>query len=269
VQAIADATAAAGVPGQWLRPEDAGERWPGLRFDTRVFHHAASGRLDADASVAALQQVAASAGAEIRHGVQVTAIRPGADSAEVLAGDEVLRASRVVVTAGAWTRRLLGGLVGLPPLRVTQEQPAHFAARAEGEWPSFIHYREASRGPFHVGYGMRTPGEGIKVGFHQSGPECDPDARDFAPDADRHRSLVEYVREWIPGVDADQCVPLSCTYTITPDNDFVVDAAGPLVVGAGFSGHGFKFAPVVGDMLADLALSGARAHPRLAVSRSS
>jgi sarcosine oxidase len=67
-------------------------------------------------------------------------------------------------------------------------------------------------------------------------------------------ALRSYVRAWLPGADPDSFAPISCTYTSTPDEDFVLDRAGPFVVGAGFSGHGFKFAPTVGLILADLAV---------------
>jgi sarcosine oxidase len=264
---IADSLAAAGVPGQWLRPDEAARRWPGLRFDTRVLYHPASGRLDADEAVAAFWQLAVRAGADVRHGAQVTGIRAVGDQAEVTLVDDVCRAKRVVVAAGAWSPGLLGGSIDVPKLRITQEQPAHFAPLIEGEWPSFIHHRDASAAPFDFGYGLRTPGEGVKVGFHQSGPECDPDARDFRAEPSRQRALVDYVREWVPGVDADAMTPISCSYATTPDENFVVDAAGPIVVATGFSGHGFKFAPVIGEMLADLALSGGPAPARFSASR--
>jgi sarcosine oxidase len=267
VALIADALASAGVPGQWLGPDEAARRWPGLRFDTQVLYHPASGRLDADEAVAALAQLAAQAGAEIRHGAHVTDVRAVGDQAEVTLGDDVYRADRVIVAAGAWTPRLLGGSMDVPKLRITQEQPAHFAPLSDGEWPSFIHHRGASAAPFHFGYGLRTPGEGIKVGFHQSGPECDPDARDFRAEPSREHVLVDYVREWVPGVDADSVTPISCSYATTPDEDFVVDASGPIVVATGFSGHGFKFAPVIGEMLADLALGGGPAPARFAAGR--
>ena len=64
----------------------------------------------------------------------------------------------------------------------------------------------------------------------------------------------------MPGLDAETAAPISCTYTSTPDEAFVLDRVGRIVVGAGFSGQGFKFAPGVGAVLADLALDpGARA----------
>jgi sarcosine oxidase len=266
VALIADALAAAGVPGQWLAPDAAALRWPGLRFDTQVLYHPACGRLDADEAIIAFQQLAAREGAHLRHGARVTAVR--ADG-EVVVGEDTYRARRVVVAAGAWAPDLLAGVFDMPKLRITQEQPAHFAPRIDGEWPSFIHHRGTDAEPFGFGYGLRTPGEGIKVGFHQSGPACDPDARDFVPEPARQHALVDYVREWVPGVDADALTPISCLYATTPDEDFVVDVAGPIVVATGFSGHGFKFAPVIGELLADLALSGGPAPARFAASRSS
>ncbi|HEY7046000.1 MAG TPA: FAD-dependent oxidoreductase [Jatrophihabitantaceae bacterium] len=258
---IAAALESQGVVGEWLEPDEAARRWPGLRFAERVLLHPQSGRLDADAAVSALQQLAAGHGAEVRHRAPVTRIEPDA----VTVGDDTYRAQRVVVTAGAWTQRLLGEHVSLPPLRVTQEQPLHFEARVDGEWPGFIHRRDAGTEPFRFVYGMRTPGEGIKVGFHHAGPECDPDRRDFTPEATRLKTLLDYVAEWVPGVDVENWTPISCTYTSTDDEDFVVDAVGNLVLAAGFSGHGFKFAPVIGRLLADLALDGTRPPERFAL----
>lgn len=92
----------------------------------------------------------------------------------------------------------------------------------------------------------------MKVGFHRVGDEVDPDARPHLPT--HQRALADYVREWMPGLDAASAVPISCTYTSTDDGTFVLDRRGRIVVGAGFSGHGFKFAPGVGGILADLTM---------------
>ena len=100
------------------------------------------------------------------------------------------------------------------------------------------------------------------------GPGTDPDARSFQPEPVQLAALARYVREWLPGADPDALEPVSCTYTTTVDEDFVLDRVGPVVVGAGFSGHGFKFTPSVGRILADLAMDVAAAPPRFALNRA-
>ncbi|MEU8813429.1 FAD-dependent oxidoreductase [Actinoplanes sp. NPDC048796] len=258
IEPIAAALAAAGVPGQWLPKEEATARWPGLRFTGPVFFHPSSGRVHADRAVAALQTAASKLGADVRHETEVTDITVrGDDDVEVVTAGATLRARRVVVAAGAWTSKLLPGLL---PLRVTQEQPAHFTPLPGLSWPSFIHH-DGGAGV----YGLLTPGEGVKVGFHGNGPVVDPDVRDYAAEPVRAERLRDYVRQWVPGVDPDRDVPISCTYTTTPTSDFVVDRHGPLVIAAGFSGHGFKFTPAIGRLLADLTTTGTPAIPRFAL----
>jgi sarcosine oxidase len=114
---------------------------------------------------------------------------------------------------------------------------------------------------------MQTPGEGIKAGWHGAGPEVDPDRRSFLPEPVQLAALQDYARTWLPGVDADSFEAISCTYTTTPDEDFILDRVGPVVIGAGFSGHGFKFTPVIGRILADLATGTRTAPPIFSASR--
>ena len=90
---------------------------------------------------------------------------------------------------------------------------------------------------------MPTPGEGVKAGWHGVGPVVDPDRRSFAPEPRQRAALQNYARRWLPGVDPDSLTDISCTYTTTADENFVLDRIGPVVIGAGFSGHGFKFTP--------------------------
>jgi sarcosine oxidase len=273
LQDLADGLAAAGVPRTWLTTEEAAQRWPGIRFDTRVLFHPDSGRLHADRSVASLQAAAEKSGATVRHSTPATSIEVlGEDMVLVHTGRGSYRARRVVAAVNAWASKLVGGLVPLPPLRVTQEQPAHFGAREpEENWPSFGHLfaeGSAADASFFGGiYGLATPGQGIKVGFHGVGREIDPDRRDFAPEPTQLAALREYARQWLPGVDADVVSPISCTYTTTPDSNFVLDRQGPVVVATGFSGHGFKFVPAIGRVLADLAIDGIRPDRRFAFTR--
>jgi hypothetical protein len=174
----------------------------------------------------ALDALSREHGAVLRYEHRVLGIEPGEDrvavTAETPAGETaVYEAEGVVVTAGAWSAQLLAGLVELPRLRVTEEHPAHFTARPEfasAEWPSFNHFQPDERLTGYRGnlYGMLTPGEGIKVGFHATGDEVDPDHRRFrSPDAARAQ-LREHVAHWFPGLDPDSAVEISCTYTLTP-----------------------------------------------------
>jgi sarcosine oxidase len=136
----------------------------------------------------------------------------------------------------------------LPPLQVTQEQVLHFAP-LDGDivWPSFIHHIEPTR------YGLHTPGEGLKVGGHHDGPVTSGDDRSFELDPTRIDAIRSYVRSWLPGVADVPQFGTTCLYTTTPDESFVVERHGPIVVGSPCSGHGFKFAPLIGRRLADLA----------------
>lgn len=258
-----------GFDAEIVPPAEAEARWPGIRFDQRALVVPQAGRLDADGAVAALQQAAAGRGAVVTHRARVTRIRVlGDDRAAVEvtpqdaqgdpAGDaELFECRRLVVTLGGWTTRLLGPVLVLPRLTVTREEPAHFRPVDEtASWPGFNHLPDLGDGRYGYWpapiYGVQTPGEGIKVGWHGAGPITDPDAPAARTDRRRFAPLQHYVREWLPGADPTDFTEISCTYTSTRDSAFVIDRVGPVAVGAGFSGHGFKFVPVVGRMLADL-----------------
>lgn len=271
-QGVHDALRAVGFSAELLGVGEAQARWPGIRFDTQVLFTPEAGRLDADASVAALQTAAVRGGARVLHETPARRLHVlGADRVLVTTDNETFEARRVIVTLGAWTSRLLGGILPLPRLVVTQEQPAHFAVTDKSfRWPGFNHGFDPSAAGYEYWpsgvYGMHTPGEGIKAGWHGVGPVVDPDERSFRSEPGQLAALRRYAREWLPGADADSLTEISCTYTTTPDSNFVLDARGPVVVGAGYSGHGFKFTPTVGRILADLS-EGIGAPPLFALSR--
>ena len=266
-EAIARALPLVGIGAEHLGADEARERWRGINFVGPVLHLPDGGQLNPDEALPAFQRVATAAGAEIRHGVRVRELHIIDDDlaelvVETATGTETLRARTVVCTAGAWTRALLepalAGRATLPRLVVTQEQPLHFAVADEGAiWPGFNHSivpgTPGFEGAYSSVYGMFTPGEGVKAGWHGTGAVVDPDRRSFAPEPRQLRALADYARQWLPGVDADVFTEISCTYTSTEDENFILDRIGPIVIGAGFSGQGFKFTPGVGHILADLA----------------
>ncbi|GIT78654.1 N-methyltryptophan oxidase [Leifsonia sp. LS1] len=277
LDAIAAAMTAEALPSERLRGSEAAERWPGLRFEDDVLFSPGGGRLRAADAIDALLDTAAAAGADLRFGVRVASIASDGDGVVVTADDGVHHAARLVIAAGSWTPGLAGGWLSrngaaLPDLRVTEEQPAHFPllpgpASDEGVWPSFVHHPTDPEVPSV--YGLLTPGEGVKVGVHGGGPVVDPDDRDRTIDLVRLERLQRYVAEWVPGVDASRPASISCLYDTTPDSDFVLDRVGPVTVAAGFSGHGFKFGPALGDVLARLALHGERAPERFRLAVAS
>ena len=88
---------------------------------------------------------------------------------------------------------------------------------------------------------MQSPGEGIKVGWHGVGPVTDPDAAHLHGGAGRSsRHCGGTCVSGCPEPDPDTATEISCTYTTTPDTNFVLKRLGPITVGAGFSGHGFR-----------------------------
>ncbi|MFF1572441.1 FAD-dependent oxidoreductase [Leifsonia sp. NPDC058292] len=272
---VRDALHSVGIAAELLPAAEASGRWSGIRFESEVLFTPQAGRLNADTAVAALQRAATAHGADIRHNTAVERIDVLDDDCVRLTIDgrsgarETIEARRVIVTVGAWTTKLLDGILPLPRLVVTQEQPAHFAVTdPDARWPGFNH-RPGNGDEWWPSaiYGMLTPGEGVKAGWHGVGPVTDPDARTFRSEPEQLALLQRYAREWLPGVDPETFTEISCTYTTTPDSDFILDRAGPVIVGAGFSGHGFKFTPVVGRVLADLALDRGPAHPAFSLAR--
>jgi sarcosine oxidase len=159
------------------------------------------------------------------------------------------------VTAGGWVGSVVGPgtaiALPLPALRVTEEQLVHFPPTAEQEgwerWASVIHHAD------RFWYALPSPGVGLKLGGHHEGDAIDPDRRRDGPDVDYVDGLVRYAEEWIPGVRPEPMAGTTCLYTTTPDERFLVDRRGPIVVGSPCSGHGFKFVPLIGRVLADLA----------------
>jgi sarcosine oxidase len=134
----------------------------------------------------------------------------------------------------------------------SMEQVAYLVPTVPGPMPIFVHYG----GEF--AYGMPVPGsDRMKIGLHFGGPPVDPDRQDHAVDAGLSTRIEQAARTFLPAYDPNPVAIERCIYDNSPDTDFIIDRIGNIVIGSGTSGHGFKFGPLIGEWLADLATGAA------------
>ena len=244
----------AGVAHEVIDAQSAERRWPGMRFAGPVVFHPQAGTLDAAAAVTAFLSSARQHGAQVHESAAVTTISPSADGAVLSLSDgSQLHARHVVVAAGGWVSRLLADLVELPPLAVTRQQTFHFARLdpAQPPWPSVIHQDVTD--VYHLAGGRDGgPGDARKIGQHDGGLPTTAGAGPRTLDPGARSRVVAYVREWLPGLVPTPQDESTCLYTTTPSEDFVLDRVGPIVVCSPCSGHGAKFAPLIGELVTGL-----------------
>jgi len=172
------------------------------------------------------------------------------------------RADRLVLAPGAWAPHLLK----LPdlPLRVERRVQMWFAPTGQEDAFAAMPVWLWERGDGLQFYGFPLRDGAIKVALHNRGGVCDPDTVERSVAAEEVEEMREVLRPALPALAGELVKTAVCTYTMTPDGHFLI-AMHPqhpqVVIAAGFSGHGFKFTPVIGEVLADLALDGATAQP--------
>jgi monomeric sarcosine oxidase len=249
---------AAKVPVELLPPAEAAERWPGVAFGADpVMFQPDAGVLDAERAMAAMRTLAEAQGVQIHYNSPVLSVAASADGAQVRTADRAWQAPAVVVAAGAWVEPLIGGQVALPPLVVTQQQAFHFAPRAAaGPRPVFIYRSEVA-----AVYGLLAGRDGevpgaIKIGEHGHGPVTTGDRRHGIVSPVSRETVRAFVRDTLEDLDPNPVGELTCLYTSTATEDFILDRRGPFVVCSACSGHGAKFAPLTGEIAADLACGG-------------
>jgi sarcosine oxidase len=267
----ARALADAGVGFDWLAEAEAGERFPAIDFEGlgRVLFQRDGGVVLAERAVLAQIRLAGVHGVAVRPRTEVLSVSTGRAGRTLIQTDDgEIEAGVVVITAGPWAGRLLTETLGQPvPVRATLQVVTHFApvdAEQVASMPTFVEWV----GPSLVHYAVPPAGAapGVKMGDHDPGPEVDPSDGPFEVDERRLAPVVAYAARRLPGVLPVAIAPETCLYSLTPDEDFILDRIGNVVVGAGFSGHGFKFGPLIGDVLADLAMG---EDPRLPPGRFS
>ena len=243
----ARALAAHDVSFEILDASEASVRWPMFRFrDGPVLFQPHAGYVAADAAVRAFVDSATTRGATVATGERVVALEPAARSVVVVTDTRRIEAGVVVVAAGAWARPLLATAGIDLPVVVTRETVAYFAA-SQATFPALVEWEDPAV------YSLVAPGVGLKAGEHVAGPAVDPDDRG-APDPDAVERLRTWIGERYTGVDPSPVAAQTCLYTNTADQSFVLERHGPIVVGSPCSGHGFKFAPLIGSRLAAMAV---------------
>jgi sarcosine oxidase len=242
------------------------ERYPGYQLPEgyEAVFQPDGGFLVPERCIVAHVERAHRAGATIRARERVVDWRATGDGVRVETDAGVYEADRLVITAGAWAARFVDALdeVAVPERQVLgwfqPEKPERFEPDRFPVWN--LQVPEGRYYGFPV-YGV----PGFKLGrYHHREEHVDPDAFEREPTQADERLLREFAERYFPAGAGPTMRLETCLFTNTPDEHFVLDTLPDLpqvTVAAGFSGHGFKFASVVGEILADLALDSETDHP--------
>jgi sarcosine oxidase len=249
---------AAGSAVEYLEADEVARRFPGLAIRGPAVLEPTAGMLRADRARDALR---ASLRAELRESVEVTAVRDGSDTARVETTDGDIEADQVVICAGPGTAPLLRGLGVEYRVRTALQQVVYLAAAmppaaGAGQWPAVV--RRLAADDDDQLYALPLPGFGqYKFGVRYSGPEVIYRRTPLDPDPLVTRQLVAAAATLLRDVGSQPRLVERCVLDYTADLHFVLDRVGRVVVGAGTSGHGFKFGPLLGSLIADLAVGAA------------
>lgn len=247
----AEALAAAGEAFTLPPPALVRERWPALHIDDHepVLLQEDAGVCMAERTVLAQSRLASALGADIREGVHVRSMTSAADGVEIRTDDETFHADVVVVAAGPWAGSLLPHVGMDLPLVPTLEQVTYLRLNEPSPLPTVIDWIE---GGHASPYAVPDPTDlgAFKIALHLSGPPVDPDTDGRAPDPVREATAIAHAEVRFAPHSVGETA--TCLYTRTPDEDFVLDRIGPVVIASPCSGHGFKFTPLMGEIIADL-----------------
>jgi sarcosine oxidase len=257
-----------GIEHERLTADEIMRRFPQMNLSPETIgcYQPNYGMLHADRCVATQAAQAVRHGAQICEDEPVTAITPLGDGVEVRTARGVHRAARVIIAAGSWMRPLAAQLGLDLPLVVQKEQVQYMPARepesfAIGRFPIFIH---RFVGTTSLGAGFPVLGNPAPkflidhVGMHMA-----PEDEDRSVDEPLRERVRAYAMDVVRGLTGEVSEAVSCRYTMTPDEDFLIDRHPEhrqIVLASPCSGHGFKFGSVIGQILAELALRGETSH---------
>jgi sarcosine oxidase len=264
------------LPHEMLTAAEIRRRFPTLTpaDDEIALYERRAGFVRPEETVAAHLELAERAGADLRfrEPVERWEALPGGGGVRVVTARGTHTAGHLVICPGAWAPGLLAGLgVALTVERQVQfwfEPSGGTAPFGADRHPIYIwEYTAAGESGTTQVYGFPAvdgPGGGAKVAFFRRGAACAPQGLDRTVHPPEVATMAEHLAPRIPTLPGRFLRGVPCMYTTTADEHFVIaphPAHERVTVACGFSGHGFKFVPVVGEILADLALDGATGHP--------
>ncbi len=251
------------LPHRVLSASEAEDRFEAFTLDERfaAVYEDNAGILFPEECIQAYVGLAKDAGCEFRFSEPLTRWKRTSEGIEVASARESYRADKVVFCAGPWTSQLLGELM---PLDCERQVPFWFASGREScftaaEMPVFI--TEEKPGQFF--YGVPDVGHGVKVARTHGGQTVEPDKVSRVVTEEDSAPVRAFVSRRLTKLGRTPIASTTCLYTNTPDLNFVV---GPhpvdprLLVVSACSGHGFKFASVLGEVVADLFVDGRTAY---------
>jgi len=258
-----------GLEHELLDPAALRARLPLFRFDPDWWGlaEASAGYLLPEQAIAAHLALAERHGADLRFEERATAWTRDGDGVRVTTDRGTYRAATLVIAAGAWNPRLLPQIA--PLLQVKRVPLFWFEPVAEREALAALPVYIVDSGLGHGCYGFPyLADQGLKIATHGAGTPADPDTVDRDAHPADEAPIREFIRRRLPAADGPVRMTKICMYTVTPDEHFIVDLDGPVAYASACSGHGFKFASVMGEILADLALEGLTRHPIAFLSAS-
>jgi monomeric sarcosine oxidase len=257
---------ATGIGFEILARDEILQRFPHFTLpeDTIGLYQDNYGMLRADRCVSTFAGQARLHGASFAEGQTVKHIYPKGSSVQVLTDQATYSAGCVILCAGSWMRPLLQGLDLDLPLIVLKEHltyymPADPAAWMPGRFPLFRHHLAGTGARWGVGFPIFEHA-GVKMILDRTGPIVDPDDPDRSVDQAVLAKVRAYVSSLLPTLGDNIIGAETCRYTMTPDEDFILDrhpSYPQVIIASPCSGHGFKFSPLIGRILADLAEHGA------------
>ena len=261
------AMSAAGIPHEELSAEQVMERFPQFDLDESVrgVYQADAGLVDAGKANAVHIALARARGATVLDATPVLGVRAVGDGLEVETDAQTFSASKLVVTSGAWTNRVLGPLGFRIPLTCTQEQVTYFGTPhlrefAPDRFPVWIWHG----GPGYSFYGLPVYGEvASKAGQDAGGDAVTLDTRTFEPNLRTLKNLRGFLERYIPRSLGPEVRIKTCLYDMPPDREFVLGTlpGRPQISVFCGAGHAVKFAGLVGKILSELARDGRTHYP--------